>query len=340
MGSLFKRYGVQVALISVAAIWGATFVVVGDAIALYPMYGFLWWRFALATVAFLLVFPRVLKRLDVATVRRGALAGTLLSAGYIFQTWALDGDTATSAARCAFITGLYVVLVPIVQAAILKRRPRGATLIGVAIAVGGLFVLSGVLGGGGVGWVFGDTLALICAVAYTAHMVLLGSTGSRYDALALTFVQLATVAVISGAISLVLEGPSFPSDPSVIRAIVITALFASTFAYVVQNWAQQKVQPSRVALILVTEPAFGGLFGWTARGIFPPFELVGAGMMLAGMVISEVVAARRPSDETTFEPALEGMPLIEENADRSDVEMVGGVSLDTALEPATEASNA
>lgn len=314
MTSAIERYGVQAALVSVAVIWGATFVVVEDAIAIYPMFGFLWWRFLIATVAFVLVFPKVFSRMDVPTVRRGVTAGLLLSAGYIFQTWALDGDGATTAARCAFITGLYVVIVPLAQAVLLKRRPAGATVLGAGAAALGLFVLSGVLGGSSSGWVQGDTLAVLCALAYAAHMVLLGSTGERYDALVLAFVQLATVAAVCGAISFVVERPSIPTDGSVWFAIVVCALFASTFAYVVQNWAQQRIQPSRVALILVTEPAFGGLFGWTARGTFPPMEVLGAALMLVGMLVSEVVAARRPAAEVAFEPALEGMPLMTDDS--------------------------
>ena len=98
-----SKYGVQVALVGVAAVWGTTFVMVADAIARYPMYGFLAWRFAVATVAFVVFFPRVLKRLDAVNVRTGVIAGLVLTAGYIFQTWGLDGATRTTPARAAFI---------------------------------------------------------------------------------------------------------------------------------------------------------------------------------------------------------------------------------------------
>ena len=303
-----SKYGVQVALVGVAAVWGTTFVMVSDAIARYPMYGFLAWRFAVATVAFVVFFPRVLKRLDAVNVRTGVIAGLVLTAGYIFQTWGLDGATRTTPARAAFITGLYVVITPLLQAVVLKRVPRKATLLGAAIALGGLWLLSGIGRADG-GWILGDTLIVVCALAYSVHMIVLGSTGEKHDVMALTLVQLATVTVVCTAISLVKERPAFPTDGRVIVAILVCGVLASALAFVIQTWAQSKLPPSRVALILVMEPAFGGLFGWSVAGVWPLREVLGAAAMLGGMIVSEVVAAMAPkTEQVSFEPAVEGMP--------------------------------
>lgn len=307
MRSLFSRYSVQAALISVAIIWGATFVVVADAVAKYPMFAFLGWRFAIAAVAFVVVFPKVLRRIDGSTMRIGVIAGLLLTGAYVLQTWGVYGETATTPARSALITGLYVVLVPIMQAFVLKRRVRGSTLVGIALAVAGLIILSGIVGNGGAGWVLGDTLTVLNAVAFAIHIVLLGTIGPEHDVLALTFIQLAVVAVVTTVISLAIEGAGLPTDGSVWLAILICALFASTYALVVQNWAQRRIQPARVALILVTEPAFGGLFGWLVAGAVHGNEVVGAVLMLAGLVVSEMIAARRPSDEELY--ADEGLSI-------------------------------
>lgn len=304
-----NRYGVQAALVGVAAIWGATFVVVADAIALYPMYGFLAWRFGVATVAFVLFFPRVVKRIDRVNLRTGLVAGAFLTAGYIFQTWGLDGETATTPARAAFITGLYVVITPLLQAILLKRRPRKATLIGAAIALLGLWLLSGITSSGLGGWLLGDTFIVVCALAYSVHMIVLGSTGEKHDVMALTLIQLATVTVVCAVISAIKEKPGVPTNPSVIIAILVCGVLASTVAFIVQTWAQSKLPPARVALILVTEPAFGGIIGWASAGVWPLREVLGAAAMLGGMVVSEVVAAIAPSTEhVVFEPAVEGMP--------------------------------
>jgi len=302
------RYGVQAALLCVACVWGWAFVAVADAIALYPMYAFLAWRFALASVAFVAFYPKVLRKLTAANLRTGLIAGVLLAGGYIFQTWGLDGAARTTPARAAFITGLYVVITPLLQAVFLRRRPRTSTLLGGAVALIGLWVLSGIGGTSG-GWVLGDTLVVICAVVYSVHILVLGSTGEHHDVSALTLVQLATVAVICGAISLFREHAPVPNNPSVIFAIVITGVLASAVAFVVQTWAQRVLPPARVAIILVTETAFGGLFGWAAAGVWPAQEVLGAAIMFAGLVVSEAVAAMSTGGERiAFDPAVEGMP--------------------------------
>jgi len=306
---LIRRYGVQVALIGVAALWGGTFVMVAGAIARYPMYAFLGWRFAVAVVAFVAFYPRVLARIDWANVRHGLLAGAFLSAGYIFQTWGLDGPTRTTPARAAFITGLYVIITPLLQALLLRKVPKRSTLLGGAIAVVGLWVFSGV-GASASTWVVGDTLVAVCALAYSFHMIVLGSTGDGHDVGVLTLVQLATVAVVCSVISAVREHVGPPSDPGVIVAILVCGVLASALAFVIQTWAQSKLPPARVALILVMEPAFGGLIGWTIAGSWPLQEVIGAATMLGGMVLAEVVAAAgAPAEATVLEPAVEGIPV-------------------------------
>ena len=303
------RYGVQAALLGVAIIWGWAFVAVADAIVLYPMYAFLAWRFALASVAFVVFYPRVLTRLTWVNVRTGLIAGLLLAAGYILQTWGLDGATRTTPARAAFITGLYVVITPLFQAVWLRTMPRKSTLLGATIALAGLWVLSGIGSSAG-GWVFGDTLVVACAFAYALHITFLGSTGKGHDVGVLTLVQIATVAVVCEGISAVKEHAPLPTDLRVVGAILVTGVLASAVAFVVQTWAQQKLPPSRVAIILVTETAFGGIFGWSAAGVWPLREMVGAATMFAGLVVSEVVAALSPQTaNVTFEPAVEGMPV-------------------------------
>ena len=325
-----ERYGVQAALIGVAVIWGGTFVMVSDAIALYPMYGFLAWRFGVATLAFVLLFPKVAGRFDRTNLHTGLIAGAFLTAGYIFQTWGLDGATRTTPARAAFITGLYVVITPLLQAVILRRRPRKATLLGAGIALAGMWLLSGITGSGMGGWVLGDTLVVVCAIAYSVHMIVLGSTGEKHDVMVLTLIQLATVTVVCAVISAVTEQPGIPTDPRVIFAILICGVLASTVAFIIQTWAQSKLPPARVALILVTEPAFGGVIGWTVAGVWPIREVLGAALMLGGMIVSEVVAALAPSsDHVTFEPAVEGMPAAVMDSAHDDIRSDSGDEQDT-----------
>lgn len=303
------RFVVPAALVGVAAVWGGTFVLVADAIARYPMFGFLGWRFAVATVAFVVLFPNALRRLDPVNVRMGVLAGVFLTAGYVFQTWGLAPGVGTTPARAAFITGLYVVIVPLMQAVWLKRLPRRATLLGAGLAALGLWLLSGIAGEGSGGWSTGDSLVAVCALAYSVHMIVLGSTDERHDTGALTFVQLVTITIVCGGISLLTEPVAVPSDGLVWFAIVLCGVLASAVAFVIQTWAQRRIPPSRVALILVTEPAFGGVFGWASAGVWPIREVLGASLMLGGMITSEAVAALAgPAEGVELEAAIEGMP--------------------------------
>jgi drug/metabolite transporter (DMT)-like permease len=137
----------------------------------------------------------------------------------------------------------------------------------------------------------------------------LGSTGAHHDTGVLTLVQLATVAVVCGTISAWKERVGPPTDLSVIGAIVLCGVLASALAFAVQTWAQKRLPPARVALILVSETAWGGVFGWSAAGVWPAREVAGAALMFAGLVISEALAAfGAGAEKVAFEPAVEGAP--------------------------------
>lgn len=289
------------ALVGVAAVWGGTFVMVKDAVAAYPMYGFLGWRFLIAVAAFVVIFPGTFRRFAPGTVRVGVLAGAFLIAGYIFQTWGLQGTTASKA---AFITGMFVVITPVMQAVLLRRPPHMMTIAGVALAVGGLWLLSGASAGG---WTVGDTRVLLCAVAYSGHMIVLGGPGRQHDARALTFVQLAVTAVACGAVSLAFERPYSLPSTDVWVALAITGVLASAVAFAVQTYAQRILSPTKTALVLIMEPAFGGLFGWLAGETLGIKGLAGSGLILGGMLVAEFLgSAAAPDEHVTLEPTLEG----------------------------------
>lgn len=301
MTSSARRFWITIALVGVAVVWGGTFVIVKDAVALYPFYGFLGWRFWVAVAAFLVIFPRVVTRLKAGTVAVGMLAGAFLCAGYIFQTWGLEDTTASKA---AFITGMFVVITPLMQAVVLRRLPRGATAAGAIVAVAGLWLLSG---GGGGGWNVGDTRVLLCAIAFSAHMIVLGSLGREHDVLPLTFIQLLTTAAVCSGISLATEPFALPPDVYVWGAVLLTGIVASAVAFVVQTYAQRHISPSRTALILISEPAFGGLFGWLAGEALGMRGLAGVALILGGMTWAELLTARSVAKEdVVHSTALEG----------------------------------
>ena len=296
------------ALVAVAAVWGATFVMVRDAVAVYPVFSFLGWRFAIATLAFAALFPSTFGRMNRRVVLTGIGAGLLLTGGYVFQTLGLAPGM-TTPGRAAFITGMFVVITPIMQALFLRRMPRWTAWVGVASAVAGLWLLSG--GGGGTGWNLGDTYVLLCAVVYSGHIIVLGSLGHGHDTLPLTFVQLATVTVVCGVAGAVTERAAPPTGASLWIALLVTGVFASAIAFAVQTQAQKHLSPTRTALVLICEPAFGGLFAWILVGErLSPQGIAGALLILAGMVASDVlgaVVAGRGEPEV-LEMSLEGPP--------------------------------
>jgi drug/metabolite transporter (DMT)-like permease len=303
-----RRLLLTAALVAVAAVWGATFVMVRDAVAVYPVFSFLGWRFAIATAAFAVIFPSTFRRMDRRVVITGIGAGVLLTGGYVFQTLGLAPGM-TTPGRAAFITGLFVVITPLMQALFLRRMPRWTAWVGVASAVAGLWLLSG--GGGGAGWSLGDTFVLLCAVVYSGHIIFLGSLGRGHDTLPLTFVQLATVAIICSVVGAATEHPGLPTGGALWTALLVTGVFASALAFAVQTQAQKHLSPTRTALVLICEPAFGGLFAWILIGErLSPQGIAGALLILAGMAASDVlgtyVAGR--GEREVLELGLEGPP--------------------------------
>ncbi|MBN1193438.1 MAG: DMT family transporter [Coriobacteriia bacterium] len=305
MRATVKAYWVQGALVGVAAVWGSTFVMVKDAVALYPLYAFLTLRFSIAAVSLAIFIPASVRLLERRTVGVGVLAGLFLTAGYVFQTWGLQD---TSASKAAFITGMFVVITPALQAIVLRRPPRRVTVVGVALAVAGLWMLSG---GSAGGWNVGDTRVLLCAVAYSAHLIVLGSLGRRHDVRPLTLVQLVTVAVLCGAVWLATEPVALPSKGSIWVALLITGVFASAVAFAIQTYAQRFLSPTKTALILITEPVFGGLFGFLAGDRLGVGGIVGSALIVGGMVVAELLGVRPEAagENVEFEPVVEGPPV-------------------------------
>ena len=282
-----RELSAELALVAIAAIWGATFTVVQDAIEKLPTYAFLGYRFTAAALIVAVVFWRPLRRLTPAGLRAGLWMGVFLTAGYVFQTLALEE---TSASNAGFITGLFVVITPLLAALVLRQRIGAIAWAAAAASAAGLYLLSGTEG-----FNSGDGLALVCAVAFACH-ILATSRGARdHDAGALLVVQLG----LCGAFCLAVGGArgelDAPPDASVWWALVITAVFASALAYFVQTYAQRHAPPARTALILASEPAFAGLFGYLLAGdrLSAP-AWVGAALIMAAIVTVELVPRFRP----------------------------------------------
>ncbi len=259
------------------AVWGWTFVLVKDAVTQYPTLAFLQLRFVLAAVLMIAIVHRLPSRRELWT---GAVAGTILAGGYLFQT---IGLTMTSPGNAGLITGLFVVFTPLLDrvfGVFLHRR----TAIAVLIALVGTVMLTG--GPGGMG--LGDALVLVCAVLYALHIVVLSRWSPGLRAAPLAMVQMATCAVIfsvGGTPDLLRSTPA----ASVWFAIVITGVFASAIAFFLQTWAQAHLDASRTALILATEPALALVAAVLLAGQrLDAVQAAGAALVLAAIVGHEL----------------------------------------------------
>jgi len=269
-------------LLLVTAIWGSTFVMVKDAVTWYPVFPFLALRFALGTGALLLIGGRRLRSLNRPNILAGTSAGLFLFGGYGLQTLGLQYTTAS---RAGFITGLSVVLVPMLSALIVRERPERAALIGIGLATIGLALLTSLHTQG---LNRGDLLVLLGAVCFAGHIVTIAASSARADPIALTILQLAVVAVLSAAISQGLGQWSVPS-PGVTRAAAFTGILATAVAFALQTGMQRYTTATHTALIFTAEPVFAAIFGILLDGDpVTPHLIAGGALILAGAVMSEV----------------------------------------------------
>ena len=240
------------ALLSVSAAWGMAFVVMKDAIERQSVNNFLFTRFTLAVIVMVALKPQVLKKLNRDLIIRAGSAGIFLGFGYIFQTLGL---ARTGAAITGFVTGLYVVFTPLLAYFFLKERLTKLIWGCVFLATIGLGLLS--IRGFSVG--IGEMLVLASAFFFAAHIIALGKWSSGRDVYAMTIVQLAMCALLSGLASIP-EGYSAPPDSGVWAVVVFTAVICTAVAFVVQTWSQAHMTTTKVAVILTMEVVFAALF--------------------------------------------------------------------------------
>ncbi|MCX6436720.1 MAG: DMT family transporter [Actinobacteria bacterium] len=240
------------ALLSVSAAWGMAFVVMKGAIERQSVNNFLFTRFSLAVIVMVALKPQVLMKLDRDLIIRAGSAGVFLGLGYIFQTLGL---ARTGAAITGFVTGLYVVFTPLLAYFFLKERLTKLIWACVFIATIGLGLLS--IRGFSVG--IGEMLVLASAFFFAAHIIALGKWSSGRDVYAMTIVQLAMCALLSGLASIP-QGYSAPPDYGVWAVVVFTAVICTAVAFVVQTWSQAHMTTTKVAVILTMEVVFAALF--------------------------------------------------------------------------------
>jgi drug/metabolite transporter (DMT)-like permease len=274
------------ALILVTAIWGVTFVQVKDAVAIYPLFAFLAVRYAIATGTLGLAGGRRLRTLGTEGLVAGTVIGVLLGLGIGLQTAGLERTTVSST---GFITGLYVVLTPLFGLVLFRTRVGVEVWLGVAFAVAGLAMLSGVH----VGSTAGDLLVLASTAAQALQILMVERYAKRFDAIALTLVEMATCCVGFLAIALARRELTVPHGWTVWGALIVTGVFASALAYLIQIWAQRRISAAKIALVFSLETVWAGIFGyWLSGDRLGLLGWGGCAAILAGIALAEPSAAR------------------------------------------------
>ncbi len=287
MISLSLRGRAEAGLVSVALIWGSTFIIVKDALDEVSTLLFLALRFSLATGALALLFRGKLsvepERRRI-TLKTGFLAGCCLFTGYFFQTLGLRYTTPS---KSAFITGLSVLLVPFLAALVYRKAPLVPEVVGVAVATVGLGLLTLPPGRFSLG--YGDSLTLACAVAFAFHILVLARWSSRSSIELLSVSQIGVTALLSLVVFGWAETPSFSWSGKVLGAVLITGLLATALAFTIQVWAQRHTSATRTALIFAIEPVSAAATSYAVTGeALTGRNLAGAVLILAGVLLVEL----------------------------------------------------
>ncbi len=273
-----NKYLVSSLLLTTAAVWGGSFVVMKETLQRENVNSFLAWRFFIATFLLIAIKPKALKVLTPKFLGKGVIIGLLLGSGYIFQSFGL---TQTTIAKTGFITGLYAIFVPLIAAGLFKKVVTKIQWVSVLLAFIGLIFLS--FNGLSIG--VGESLVLVSAILFAFHIISLSEWSAGMDTYALTIIQMAVVGLLALA-STAKQGFEIPPDAQVWQAIIFTAVFASAFAFLVQTWTQSFMAATTVGVLLTMEYIFAAIFGvafghehMTVR------TLIGGALVIIAMVV-------------------------------------------------------
>jgi drug/metabolite transporter (DMT)-like permease len=269
-----------IALVFVAVVWGAGFVLMKDAINDQPVFDFLATRFTLATLVMIAIRPQVLSAINKKTLFRGSILGVMLGLAYITQTIGLD---LTTAAITGFLTGLYVVFTPILFWFVFKKKVEKKVIVGTTLALTALLFISF----NGISFDPGQVWLIACALLFAGHIIGLSFWSNAKDIYPLTVIQLGAGSVVCwmGAVP---DGYQPPPNAFVWGTVVFTAVFATAMAFLIQTWAQSIMDPSRVAIILTGEIVFAAAIAVAVgQEVLSERTVIGGVLIVVAMLIVE-----------------------------------------------------
>ncbi|WP_244652213.1 MULTISPECIES: DMT family transporter [Glutamicibacter] len=283
-------------------VWGATFLVIHIAVQYSGPWFFVGFRFITAALISALLFSRVLSGLTIKEVAAGTAIGVMIFLGYGLQTVGLQSLNSSTS---AFITALYVPLVPLLQWVVFRKRPRLATWFGVLLAFVGLILLANP---GNVGFAFGagEVATIISTLPIAAEIILIGWFAGKVNLGRVTVVQL-LVAGLLGFLAMPIAGEQPPEFSWVWISAAVALGVASCVIQLAMNWAQRSISPARATIIYAGEPVWAAVIGRFAGDRLPPVAILGAVFIIAGSLVSELRPRRR-----TPVPVQENVPQVSE----------------------------
>ena len=275
-------------LLLTTMIWGGSFVVMKNSVDVLETTFLLAVRFTIAALALILVFHKNLKNMNAESLKCGLILGVFLELSYLFQTY---GIKYTTASKNAFITTLYVILVPFLHWGVSKRRPKAKNLMAAVMAVTGLALLTLE---GDLGVNLGDFLTLICGLCFALHMVYIDKFTEKHDPVFLTIVQIAVVGISNWFLVPFLDGMDayhFQAlfDRELIMGLLYLAIFSTMVGFLLQNVCQKYLSANTTALLLSMESVFGALFSVLfLKEVLAGKMLLGCILMFLAVVVSEM----------------------------------------------------
>ena len=272
----------EAALIVVTMIWGGTFIVVQNALSVTGPFFFVGLRFGAAALMMGLFSGREFAQVNWAELRAGSLIGIAIVAGYSLQTIGLQTILSSES---AFITALYVPIVPLMQWVFMHRRPKLASWAGIVLAFTGLMLITAPEGGA-VELSLGATVTLFCAVAFACEIILIGFFAGKVDARRVSVIQLAAASLLAFAATIP-AGETIPPFTWLLFFSVAGMALASALIQYAMNWAQRTVSPTKATIIYAGEPVWAGIFGRLAGEILPGRALLGGALIVMAVIVSQ-----------------------------------------------------
>jgi drug/metabolite transporter (DMT)-like permease len=283
-----RRSRAELALVGITITWGATFVVVKNALEEISPLLFIALRFALAAVVLGLIYG--------SAIRRKALNAGILAGGLLFSAFALQtiGLTLTTPSKSAFLTSLSIPMVPLLSSFVYKSRPRLLEGVGIVVASFGMVLMtfpsSFRTGNFDIGR--GDLLTMFCAVLFAFHIVVVGHFSRAVGFESLAVIQIAVVAALALSVFRFGGPVRFHPTSAVATAVLATGLVTTALAFTTMAWAQQYTTPTRAALIFALEPVVAWLTSYLLAGEGMENRAKwGAGLILSGILLVEVKPA-------------------------------------------------